>query len=375
MQKFFVALFLLGLIGCNNKNTDTNRIFPKLKDIGSVISLIERDYVEPVEIKSLTHGALRGMMKTLDPYSQYLDEKQYKELKTETYGQFTGIGVDVSVKKGVLYVIAPLDGSPAETAGIKAGDAILKINEESTRDMTLSEAVEKMRGEPGSTVKLTVMREGAALLTDLVIKRETIKIESIRDVKMLEPGVAYIRLAAFQENTIGDLESALRKIKTQNARALILDVRNNSGGLLNSGVRVAAAFIPKGKLIVSTKSRSHKQDEDYYSENEAPFIFKPLLILVNKGSASSSEIVAGAVQDHKLGIVVGAQTFGKGSVQSVVPLPDGSALRLTTSKYYTPNGRLIHEIGIQPDVVVDAEDALGKALEIAKNMEIHHAKI
>jgi carboxyl-terminal processing protease len=233
--------------------------------------------------------------------------------------------------------------------------------------MALGDAVEKLRGAPGTTVKVTFMHEGSPQISEMTIKREAIKIESVKDVKMLEPGIGYIRIATFHENTPLEFQAALESIKKEGAQALVVDVRNNAGGLLTAGEHVAEAFVPKGQVIVSTKSRSGKQDKTYFSDNASPAAFHPLVLLVNKGSASSSEIFAGAVQDYGLGTIVGTQTFGKGSVQALVPLPDGSALRLTTSKYYTPKGRSIHETGITPDVAVDSEGALAKAIEICKN--------
>ncbi len=326
------------------------------KDLGlftEVMGIIKSDYVEDVGTVRLVEGALKGMLRSLDPYSQYLDAGQYEDLKIDTSGEFAGLGLEVSDKRGVLHVITPLDGSPAEQAGVKPGDAIIKIDGLSTRDLSLAEAVRKMRGQPGTAVVLTLMREGENQWMEIKIPRARVEVKSIREAKRLESGVGYIRLSAFQEKSGEDLARALLDLKNQDCKGLILDVRNNSGGLLTAAVDVAEQFVPEGKVIVSTKGRHPRKSATYVSKNKAIYSDGPLVVLVNKGSASGAEILAGAIQDHGLGRIVGSQTFGKGSIQSLVPLPGGAALRLTTSRYYTPKGRLIHEKGITPDIVVE----------------------
>lgn len=316
------------------------------------LTLIRSDYVEETKYKDLIYGALQGMLRALDPYSQFLDPEAYKEVKVETEGEFGGLGIEIAIKDGLLTIIAPIDDTPAFRAGLKADDRIVKIEDELTRDITLMEAVKKLRGEPGSKVNITVMREGAEKLLDFTITRDIIKIKSIRKAKLFEDNIGYIRLSEFQERSPEDLEEALSKLEKLGMDSLILDLRNNPGGLLDSAVKVAEKFIPAGKVIVSTRGRIAQQDMVFSSSLRGKHRTYPLVVLISKGSASGSEIVAGAVQDYKSGILLGTKTFGKGSVQTVIPLVDGSALRLTTSKYFTPNGRCIHEEGIEPDIEV-----------------------
>ena len=339
------------------------------------VSLIESNYVDEIKTSKLVTGALTGMLKSLDPYSYFLDADAYQELKMDANGQFGGLGLEVSVKGGFLHVIAPLDDSPAEQAGVKAGDMIIKIDEVPTRDMTLNDAVKKMRGAPGSAVKLSLMREGANPLIELSVPRRIVTIKSIKETKLLEDQIGYIRLSAFQDKSAEDLRAAILKLQSEGMSGLILDLRNNAGGLLSSAVSVAEEFMPPGKVIVSTKGRNPKKSQTFVSQAQSPFRIFPWVVLVNKGSASSSEIVAGVVQDHRLGFLLGTKTFGKGSIQTLVPLPDGTAIRLTTSKYYTPNGRLIHDVGILPDIVVEegkdpSQDVqLNRAVELIRELK------
>ena len=330
-----------------------SRIYKELGLFVDVISMVEANYVEKVSTKKLIVGALTGMLKSLDPYSQFLDEDDYNDLKVDTNGQFGGVGVEVSVKAGLLRVITPLEGTPAQVAGLRPGDAILKIDGVSTHDMALEEAVKRLRGAPGTLAKLTVMREKENKLIELSLLRDIIRIKSIPEAKFLGGHVGYIKLAAFQEESAKDFEEVLKKLEAGGMRGLVLDLRNNPGGLFDASVEIAEKFIPKGKLIVSTKGRDPKTERKFFSNAGHAYNVFPLVVLVNKGSASSSEILAGAIQDHKLGTVLGVKTFGKGSIQTLMPLPDDTAIRLTTSKYYTPSGRLIHEVGIAPDVTVE----------------------
>ncbi len=338
-----------------------------------VVDLVRAEYVDEVPIDSLFAGALNGMLRSLDPYSQYLDEAAYRELKADTEGEFGGLGLEVSVKGGFLHVISPLDDTPAARAGLLAGDTIVKIDGETTREITLAEAVKRMRGVPGTVIRLTVMREGESQLREIPVTRDRIVVRSIKESKLLEGGVGYVRISAFQENSAADLEKALDSLDAQGMKGLILDVRNNSGGLLSAAKEVAELFVPEGKLIVSTRGRGGKKEVLFVSKNPSPRRISPLVLVADRGSASGSEILAGALQDHKLAVVVGEKTFGKVSVQTLVPLPDGGAVRLTTSKYYTPNGRLLHEVGITPDFPVQGQEtasakdpALERALEIAR---------
>src|SRR5256885_2672371 len=290
------------------------------------------------------------MLATLDPHSAFMPPDIYKEVQVETKGEFGGVGIQIGIKDNRLTVIAPIDGTPAERAGIKAGDFIIKVNEESTKDMTLVDAVQKMRGPKGTKVTLMIQREGAAEPMVFVLTREIIKIESVRS-KMLDGSIGYIRVTQFQDQTAKDVSAALRKLREQKMQSLILDLRNNPGGLLTSAVEVSEQVVGPNRLIVYIKTREGRKD-DYVSHSKEQPDDYPIVALVNEGSASASEIVAGALQDWGRAVIIGVQTFGKGSVQTILPLGDGSGLRLTTAKYYTPKGRSIQSTGITPDIVV-----------------------
>ena len=320
------------------------------------LTLIRSEYVEEVKYKDLIYGSLKGMLRSLDDYSQFLNPEEYKEVKVETEGRFGGLGIQIAIKEGLLTIIAPIDDTPAFRAGLKANDKIVKIDGEITRDITLMEAVKKLRGEPGTQVTVTIMREGAEKLLDFTITRDIIKVKSIRRAKLFEDNIGYIRLSEFQERSPEELEEALGKLEKLGMDSLVLDLRNNPGGLLDSAVKVAEKFIPAGKVIVSTRGRMGRQDMVFRSSLIGKHRTYPLIVLISQGSASGSEIVAGAIRDYKRGMLLGTKTFGKGSVQTVVPLVDGSALRLTTSKYFTPDGRCIHEKGIEPDVQVNFQE-------------------
>lgn len=324
--------------------------YEELKTFTEVLAHVQKHYVEDVKTKDLVYGAIRGMLSTLDPHSAFMPPEVYKEVQVETKGEFGGVGIQIGMKDSRLTVIAPIDGTPAERAGVKAGDFIVKVNEESTKDMTLLDAVQKMRGPKGTKVTLTIQREGVAEPLVFGMVREVIKIESVR-FKMLEGNIGYVRLTQFQDQSAKDVASAVRKLREQKMQSLILDLRNNPGGLLNSAVEVSEQFVGLSRLIVYIKTREGRKD-DYISHiKEQPEDY-PVIVLVNEGSASASEIVAGALQDWGRAVVVGVQTFGKGSVQTILPLGDGSGLRLTTAKYYTPKGRSIHGTGIAPDILV-----------------------
>lgn len=329
------------------------------KDLDLFVSgmdLIQRNYYREVKESELAYGALKGMCSALDPHSQFMDEEIYKEMKVETEGAFGGLGIEITVKDQFLTVVSPIEDTPAFKAGLRAGDRIIEIEGEATKDLSLVEAVRKLRGPVGTVVRITVMRPGTGELLHFSITRANIQIQSIKDAQIVRDGIGYVRMTQFQEHTGRDLEKALRDLKKKGMRALILDLRNNPGGLLQVAIEVADKFIGGAKLLVYTKGRIKTQNIEFKAPSKAEFADYPLVILVNKGSASGSEIVAGAVQDWKRGIIVGSTTFGKGSVQSVLPLPDGSALRLTTARYFTPSGRCIHKIGIDPDIVVEMTD-------------------
>ncbi|MBI5415814.1 MAG: S41 family peptidase, partial [Candidatus Omnitrophica bacterium] len=313
----------------------------------------QADYVEEKTPQDLIYGSLRGMLSSLDPHSQFLDPDEYKELKTETEGKFGGLGIEISIKDGLLTIITPLEDTPAWRAGIKAGDRIVKIEDELTRDLTLGDAVKKLRGKPGEQVKITVLRDGESKLLDFTIVREIIQIQDVKNTQILEDRIGYIRLTEFREDSAAAFRKALDELTKQGADSLIVDLRNNPGGLLNVAIDITEEFVADGQTIVSTRGRRTSQDTITRSTNKTHLIDWPMVVLVNEGSASGSEILAGALQDNKRAIIVGTKSFGKGSVQSVIPLPDGSGLRLTTSKYFTPSGRSIHGIGITPDIVVE----------------------
>jgi carboxyl-terminal processing protease len=320
------------------------------------ISVIRSEYVNDVDPKKVIYGALRGMLSSLDDFSQFLDQDEYKELTSEAKGEFGGIGIEIALKDGIITVITPMAGTPAESAGIKPGDKIVRINGNTTKDVRLNDAVKSMRGEPGTQITLTVWREKEEKVLDITMKRANIKINSIKDAHLIEGKIGYIRLVEFQEKCARELETALKKLEGEGMDSLILDLRNNPGGLLESAIDVSEKFIPKDEIIVSTKSRSPAQNAIYRSTGILTHPSWPVIVLVNEGSASAAEIVAGAIQDNKRGVIMGAKTFGKASVQTVIPLKDGSALRLTTAYYFTPSGKSISNQGIIPDVAVDLEE-------------------
>jgi len=349
------AVFVWERLSIQKVSAEDKTVYEQLQIFSDVLDIVQENYVEEADSKELVEGAITGMLKTLDPHSSYLNPDAYKELQVETKGSFGGIGIEITIRDGFLTVVSPLEGTPAYDLGIEAGDQILRVDGEPTKEMTLMEAVKKMRGPKGTKVVLTIMREGFAKPKDFVITRATIAIKSVR-AKTLEPGYGYLRLSQFQSTTAKDLRQALTKLEKENQpmKGLILDMRNNPGGLLDQAVKVSDEFLDEG-LIVYTGGRLKSQDMRFEAHtNTRPHRY-PIVVLVNEGSASAAEIVAGALQDHKRAVVVGVETFGKGSVQTVMPLRNGAALRLTTSLYYTPSGRSIQAKGIEPDIVVERE--------------------
>lgn len=330
------------------------------------LSIVEDNYVDQVDTKKLIYGAIRGMVGSLDSHSAFMEPEEFKELQIETKGSFGGIGIEITHKDGLLVVVSPIEGTPAYKAGIQAGDRILKIDGVSTKNMTLMEAVRRIRGPKGSTVTLTIMRENLGKQKNYILVREIIPIRSIR-ARYFEDGIGYIRITNFQSKTDRDLERVFKDLaaKFRPLKGLILDLRNDPGGLLEQAVQVADEFLSHG-LIVYTEGRQKAQAMRFYANDDGSELEKsvPLVVLINEGSASASEIVAGAIQDQKRGLLVGTKSFGKGSVQTIIPLEDGSALRLTTAHYYTPSGRSIQDKGIVPDIVVEAKGvAEGKSLK------------
>ena len=353
------GLLILGLtVGsgiCAQPKSEKDDIYKEIEIFSDAVSLVRSEYVEETKSKDIVYGALRGMLASLDPYSQFLDPDTYREMKVDTSGKFGGLGIEISIKDNLLTVITPIADTPADKAGLKAGDRIVKIDGESTKDVTLIEAVKKLRGEPGSKVELTVLREKERRILDITVTRGIIEIKSIKESKILENNIGYIKLVEFQENTPEDLNKALKKLEKEGMDSLILDLRNNPGGLLDVAAKVADKFLEEGKMIVYTKGRRKSQNMEFRAHSRGTYASQPLVVLVNEGSASASEIVAGAMQDNDRGIILGKKSFGKASVQTVMPLGDGSALRLTTAKYFTPSGRSIMGEGIIPDIVVEEE--------------------
>ncbi len=346
----FVAGLLSGRLLEGKGLAQQVETYEELRPFTEVLNKVQRDYVEDTKTRDIVYGAIRGLLNTLDPHSAFMPPDVYKEMQVDTKGEFGGLGIQIGLKDERLTVIAPIEGTPADRAGILAGDRIIKIDGATTKDLTLMDAVNKMRGATGTKVTLTLEREGAASPLDVTLVREIIKIQSTRH-KVLDNGIGYVRLTQFQEQTGEDLAKALESLREKNMQSLVLDLRNNPGGLLTSAVEVSEQFLPKGKVVVSIKGRQGKAEE-YTADGDHPILDLPMIVLVNEGSASASEIVAGAMQDWGRAVVVGTTTFGKGSVQTIIPLSDGSALRLTTAKYYTPKGRSIQNTGIDPTIVV-----------------------
>ena len=339
------------------KVVDEKSPYEYIKLYTDTLSLVQKNYVEEVSVKKLVYGSIKGMLADLDPHSSFMPPEMFKEMQVETTGSFGGLGIEITIRDGVLTVVSPIEDTPAFRAGIEAGDRIIKINGELSKDMTLMEAVKKMRGPKGTEITISVMRKGLGSLLDVKIVRDTIKVVSVKS-KMLTDDIAYVRLTQFQSRTYADLNRKMKELKKDHKiSGLVLDLRNNPGGLLQQAVKVSDYFLKSG-LIVYTDGRISKQNMRYLAYDDGTEGDYPIVVLVNGGSASASEIVAGALQDHKRALVMGSPSFGKGSVQTIVPLEDGSAVRLTTSLYYTPSGRSIQAKGIEPDVLVEAGEVV-----------------
>lgn len=352
----FVVLFMSGILvgkyAIGNPTKEDVSIYEKLKIFSDAIAIVQNNYVEDVDSQEVVYGAIKGMLLTLDPHSSFMTPDMFKEMEVETKGSFGGLGIEIGVRDGSLTIISPIEDTPAYRVGLEAGDVIVKIEDETTKDMTIMDAVKRLRGEPGTDVTIWVMREGWKEPKSFTITRDIIKIKSVR-WKILEKGYGYIKINQFQARTDNELEKALKEIKEDKGgmKGLILDMRNNPGGLLDQAVKVADTFLDKG-LIVYTDGRREDQKFKYTASEAGAQLGFPMIVMVNAGSASASEIVAGALQDHERAVVLGNQTFGKGSVQTIIPLEDGSAVRLTTARYFTPKGRSIQAKGITPDIVV-----------------------
>lgn len=346
-----LTLSLGGSVASKSPNGTTGT-YEQLRLFTEVLSIVQNQYVDEVPPKDLIYSAIKGTLRGLDPHSSFLDPDSYREMQVETSGSFGGLGIEITLRDDVLTVVAPIDGTPAYRAGLQTGDRIVRIDGLPTKDMQLIDAVKRMRGKPGTKVVISVAREGWPEPKDIEIIREQIRVQSVR-THDLGSGIGYIRIRQFQEQTGHDVEAAIDKFTKEGAKALIVDLRNNPGGLLTAAVEVAEKFVDDGKLVVYTEGRVRNQNMRFSAHAKKPVTSLPMVVLVNQGSASASEIVAGALQDYGRAILVGTPTFGKGSVQTIIPLSDGSGLRLTTAKYFTPKGRSIHGTGIAPDIVVE----------------------
>jgi carboxyl-terminal processing protease len=364
------AALTVNLSAVANKDAEVPLPVEELRAFTDVFARIKSDYVEDVDDKKLITEAINGMLTGLDPHSSYLDPDAFKDLQVGTQGEFGGLGIEVGMEDGFVKVVAPIEDTPAFRAGVKSGDLIVKLDDTPVKGMTLNDAVKRMRGKPGSTIKLTISRKGVDKPVVLTLTRAVIKIRSVK-YKLIDPGYGYVRITQFQEHTGELLTEALQKLYKENKeplKGLILDLRNDPGGLLNSAVAVTAAFVKPDSLVVYTEGRTEDAKmrltasrENYLRGIQPDFLKNlpdgvksvPMVVLVNGGSASASEIVAGALQDHKRAVIMGTQTFGKGSVQTILPIGNGTAIKLTTARYFTPNGRSIQAKGIEPDIVVE----------------------
>ena len=353
-KKFLIAalmLLLTGVLigqGMVQAKPDT---YEELKSFTQSLELVKRNYVEDPNSKELIEGAIRGMISNLDPHSSYMPERAFKEMNMDIKGEFQGVGIQIGVKNQQLTVIAPIEDTPAFRAGLAAGDKILKINDEWTKDMAIEQAVDKMRGPKGTQVRLLIIREGWDKPREFKNTRDVIKVQSVKS-KMLDNEIGYLKIIQFQGQTGQEVEKALNGLESKGLKKLILDMRNNPGGILDASVDVSSMFLPKDKLVVYLQGRQASDRRDYLTSGSLITRDYPMVVLVNTGSASASEIVAGALQDSKRAVIMGTQTFGKGSVQTVFPLEGGGGIRLTTAKYYTPSGRSIQNVGITPDIEV-----------------------
>ncbi len=375
---FFILGVTVGLGRFHKVSALSNPTYEDLRVFADVLGLLQKEYVEETKSKDLIYGAIKGMLETLDPHSAFLPPNMFKEMQEETKGRFEGLGIEITIREGVLTVVSPIEDTPAFKAGIQAGDQILRIDGESTKNLTLMEAVKRMRGPKGSKVTLTIMREGFPKPREFTLIRDVIPIRSVR-YEVLEKQYGYIRVSQFQEKTDQEFQKAIKALEDEvkgGLKGLILDLRNNPGGLLDQAVKLSDYFLDSG-VIVSIEGRREEQKMKFNAHPQDNHLkHYPLVVLVNGGSASGAEIVAGAIQDHGRGIILGTQTFGKGSVQTIFSLKDGSGLRLTTARYYTPSGRSIQAKGIVPDIIVkptvpEEEKATPPKLPSEKDLERH----
>ncbi len=348
-----IILYCLNLFQISNSSENT--VYDKIDLFGEVLEKINKEYVEEINQSESMDSAINGLLQSLDPYSAYMSPEIFNEMQTETSGEFGGLGIEVSMESGVVKVISPIDDTPASKAGIKAGDYIVKIDDVQVQGKSLSEAVDLMRGPVGSGIELTIRRRGEKKALTFNIVRKIIQIQSVK-ADILEKNIGYIRLTSFNENSGEQIKREIEKFKqNQNINSFILDLRNNPGGLLSQAIKISDFFLDNGE-IVSTKSRKKSENRKWFAKKGDLLNGKPLLVMINYGSASASEIVAGALKDHKRAILLGENSFGKGSVQSIIPLKNDGAIRLTVAKYYLPSGKSISEVGVSPDIEIDEEN-------------------
>ena len=350
----FLTFILILFLFSQKVISSENEIYKKIDVFGEVLEKINKEYVDEINQSDSMDSAINGLLQSLDPYSGYMSPEIFNEMQTETSGEFGGLGIEVTMESGVVKVISPIDDTPASRAGIKAGDYIVKINDIQVQGKSLSEAVELMRGPVGSSIELTIRRRGEKKALTFNVTREIIQIKSVK-AELLEKNIGYIRLTSFNENSAGQIKKEINKFeKNKNLKSYILDLRNNPGGLLSQAIKISDFFLDNGE-IVSTKSRQQSENRKWFAKKGDLTKGKTILVLINYGSASASEIVAGALKDHKRAILIGENSYGKGSVQSIIPLKNKGAIRLTVAKYYLPSGKSISEVGVSPDIEIDEE--------------------
>ncbi len=350
----FLTFILILFLFSQKVISSENEIYKKIDVFGEVLEKINKEYVDEINQSDSMDSAINGLLQSLDPYSGYMSPEIFNEMQTETSGEFGGLGIEVTMESGVVKVISPIDDTPASKAGIKAGDYIVKINDTQVQGKSLSEAVELMRGPVGSSIELTIRRRGERKALTFNVTREIIQIKSVK-AELLEKNIGYIRLTSFNENSAGQIKKEINKFeKNKNLKSYILDLRNNPGGLLSQAIKISDFFLDNGE-IVSTKSRQQSENRKWFAKKGDLTKGKTILVLINYGSASASEIVAGALKDHKRAILIGENSYGKGSVQSIIPLKNKGAIRLTVAKYYLPSGKSISEVGVSPDIEIDEE--------------------
>ena len=349
-----IILIIFNISNLNFVNSAENNVYQKIDLFGEVLEKINKEYVDEINQSESMDSAINGLLQSLDPYSSYMSPEIFNEMQTETSGEFGGLGIEVGMESGVVKVISPIDDTPASRAGIKAGDYIIKINDIQVQGKSLSEAVDLMRGPVGSSINLTVRRIGKKKALNFNIVREIIEIRSVR-AELLKKNIGYIRLTSFNENSSEQIKGQIKKFKSnKNINSYILDLRNNPGGLLSQAIRISDFFLDNGE-IVSTKSRKASENRKWFAKKGDLIDGKTLVVLINYGSASASEIVAGALKDHKRAIIIGENSYGKGSVQSIIPLQNKGAIRLTIAKYYLPSGKSISEVGVSPDIEINED--------------------